>query len=349
MLIDPAVVARLGAVLADAFEAGAGILIQRPAFGAVIAGRGRPIEHPALAPVEAADVAARKRDPHHALAVDIAAARAEAGHGHVVDFRQRRLRRVGAGFEAHDGAGARADGPPNRTVHRARHHRIEHLRNALVLRGVDRLIGLDIIVALPVAVGVEDERGPTLRFRGISGLVKHLGVEPADHAPASSAARPQRIVGVVTELQVVRLEARIDECVFHRFGVEHRKRAVSLLQREQLGGRMRRALLAEVRVLGAAHCRGHPHPPLLVDHGIVIVDLGVPDLLVAPVGRRAERLCHGRVARSQRFGRIRIAHRRVEDRHLVGLGIENRDHVRRVFGRTVDRAMRIHRWVASVR
>jgi hypothetical protein len=36
---------------------------------------------------------------HHALAVDIAAARAEAGHGHVVDFSQCRLRRVGAGVE----------------------------------------------------------------------------------------------------------------------------------------------------------------------------------------------------------------------------------------------------------
>src|SRR6266567_8036933 len=44
VLVDPSVIARLGAVLADAFEAGAGILIDCPAFGTVIAGGVRPIE-----------------------------------------------------------------------------------------------------------------------------------------------------------------------------------------------------------------------------------------------------------------------------------------------------------------
>src|ERR1700704_2822985 len=60
VLVDPGVIARLGAVLADAFEAGAGVLIDGPALGAMIAGGGRPIERAlALAAVEAAEVAAR--------------------------------------------------------------------------------------------------------------------------------------------------------------------------------------------------------------------------------------------------------------------------------------------------
>src|SRR4051812_36645146 len=80
VLVNPAVVARLGAVLADAIEARSWILVERPALRAVIAGRLRSVERPlAFAPVETADVAACERNPHHALAVDIAAARAEAG------------------------------------------------------------------------------------------------------------------------------------------------------------------------------------------------------------------------------------------------------------------------------
>src|SRR6478735_5259077 len=79
VLVNPAVVARLGTVFADAFEARPRILVERPALRAMIAGRLRSIERTfALAAVEAADVAACERHPHHALAVDIASARAEA-------------------------------------------------------------------------------------------------------------------------------------------------------------------------------------------------------------------------------------------------------------------------------
>src|SRR5207249_3775765 len=128
VLVDPAVIAGLRAVRADAFEAGPRILIERPAFRAMIAGRLRPVEQTfALAPVEAADVAARERHPDHTLAVDIAAARAEARHRHVVDFGERGFRRVVAGNDAHDRPGAGADRPPDRAVDRARHHRIDHL------------------------------------------------------------------------------------------------------------------------------------------------------------------------------------------------------------------------------
>src|SRR5688572_31281135 len=44
VLVDPRVVARLGAVLADAAEARAGILVERPSLGAVTAGGIRPVE-----------------------------------------------------------------------------------------------------------------------------------------------------------------------------------------------------------------------------------------------------------------------------------------------------------------
>src|SRR5687768_14807095 len=50
VLIDPRVVARLGAVVANAREAWAGILVEAPAFGAVIARRLRPAERPLAFP-----------------------------------------------------------------------------------------------------------------------------------------------------------------------------------------------------------------------------------------------------------------------------------------------------------
>jgi hypothetical protein len=58
-------------------------------------------------------------------------------------------------------------------------------------------------------------------------LVEHLGVEPADDRTA--AARPQRVVLVEAELQMVRLEAGIDESVLHRLRVEHRELPMALL------------------------------------------------------------------------------------------------------------------------
>src|SRR5882672_2658152 len=71
VLIDPRVVARLGAVLADSLKARARILVEGPALGAMIARGLRSVERPlALAPIEAADVAASHRRPHDPLPVD---------------------------------------------------------------------------------------------------------------------------------------------------------------------------------------------------------------------------------------------------------------------------------------
>src|SRR4051812_43908661 len=58
VLIDPRVVARLGAVLANAVEPGTGVLVEGPPFRTVIARRLGAVERSlAFAPIEAADVA----------------------------------------------------------------------------------------------------------------------------------------------------------------------------------------------------------------------------------------------------------------------------------------------------
>src|SRR4029078_3636455 len=107
----------------DALEAGAWILEERPAFGTVIARRLRSIERRlALAPIEAADVAAGQPHPHPALAVDVAAASAKAGQRHGVDLGQRGLRRIRSGHKTNNGARIAERGSPNRAVHRTRHH-----------------------------------------------------------------------------------------------------------------------------------------------------------------------------------------------------------------------------------
>ena len=48
--------------------------------------------------------------------------------------------------------------------------------DALVFRGIHRLVRLDVRVALAVAIRVHDERGPALRLRFVVGCVEHLRV-----------------------------------------------------------------------------------------------------------------------------------------------------------------------------
>src|SRR5262245_35983079 len=103
VLVDPRVVARLGAVLAETLEAGPGILIEAPALWTVITGGLRTVERSlALAPVEAADVARAHRRPHDALLVDVGAANAEVRLRHVIDLRERGRRWIGTRHEPHD-------------------------------------------------------------------------------------------------------------------------------------------------------------------------------------------------------------------------------------------------------
>ena len=108
--------------------------------------------------------------------------------------------------------------------------------DSLVLGRVQRLVGLDIVVALAVAVGVEDKRRPALGCLLVASLVEPLRVDPADDAAGGAAAgEPQRVVGILGKNEMVRREARVDERKLARCRIVHRNLAPRALQGEQLG------------------------------------------------------------------------------------------------------------------
>ena len=196
-----------------------------------------------------------------------------------------RLVRVLGRIDAHDRARAAAQRAPDRAVGRARHHGVEGRADAHVLARLLRLAGLGVLVALAVAVGVEHQRGPALRLLDVAGLVEHLGVDPADVAAAAAGAHPQRLVGVVAELQMMRAEAGLVGGVFAGLRIVHRHPAVGAVERKLDGRGMRRALLAEGRIVRHVAGRREPDAALPVDHRVVVVGLAVPDVLLAPIGR----------------------------------------------------------------
>src|SRR5262249_54547742 len=100
---------------------------------------------------------------------------------------------------------------PDRIVDRARLHTIERGVDPLVLVRIERLVGLYIVVALAVAVGVDDDRRPALRLPLAPGLLVHLRVEPAyDAALRPALAEPECAVGVMAEIEVMGRKAGID-------------------------------------------------------------------------------------------------------------------------------------------
>ena len=167
---------------------------------------------------------------------------------------------------------------PDRPI-RGRRDGVETVGDPLVLRGVERLVRLDVRVAFAVAVGVEHERGPALRLFLVAGLVEHLGVQPAHDLAA--AARPQRAVRVFREHQVVGPETGADVCELLGLRIPHGEVAVGGGDRKQFRGRMRRPFLAERRVVAGAYRRGHPHPAPFVEHRVVHVVLAGPVHLAA--------------------------------------------------------------------
>ena len=86
----------------------------------------------------------------------------------------------------------------------------------VVLRRIDRLVGLRIRVPLSVAVGVEDERRPALRLLLVVRLVPDLRVEPALDT-GGSEGRPQHVV--LVEVHVTRAEARVNRRVLLRLRI----------------------------------------------------------------------------------------------------------------------------------
>ena len=202
----------------------------------------------------------------------------------LVDFGQRGVGRIRSRVQPNHGARESELRAPHRSVGRGR-HRVERAAEALVLRRIERLIGLDVLVTPAVAVGVEDERRPALRLRLVAGLFEHLAIQPADHLAA--AARPQRVVGVLGKHQMVRAEAGADVRELLRLRIPHREMASRALDREQLRRRMIRARLAEVRIVRRPHGRSDPHAALLVEHRVVHVVAAASRSLRCPNTARA--------------------------------------------------------------
>ncbi len=140
VLVDPGVVARLRRCCRRALEARARIAVERPALGAVIAGRVRAVERAlALAAIEAHEAAARRRAPDDAVLVDVAAADAESPASARCRFptvSSCGSKRRNAGRSAEH-----ADRVPDRAVVRVRHHRVGAgaTGDALVLARIGRL------------------------------------------------------------------------------------------------------------------------------------------------------------------------------------------------------------------
>ena len=214
-LVDPGVVARLGAArIGDAFQLRQRLGIERPAFGAVLAGRRRPVQRPlALAAIEAGQVAARERRPDDAVAIDVHAARREARvrrivERRLVDFGERGLRRIRPGIEPDDGAGKPEHRCP-RSIRRApAPRRRTPPPKRLSFAGSTGWFGSTYASRLPLPLVSMMSAVQPCDFTSSCGLVEHLRVQPADDLAA--AARPQRVVGVLGEHQVVRAEAGAD-------------------------------------------------------------------------------------------------------------------------------------------
>ena len=171
VLIHPGVVAGQGAArVPHALELRPREWIERPAFRTVLSRRGRTVERPvAFAPVEAREMTARQRQPDDSVAIDVHAARPVSIHGrlglvprHLVDFRQSGGRWVLAGIQPNDRAGKAQHRAPDRTIDRTHADAVEARHDPLVFGRIDWSVWLHVLVALAVAVGVENERRPTL-------------------------------------------------------------------------------------------------------------------------------------------------------------------------------------------
>src|SRR3984893_12560981 len=107
--------------------------------------------------------------------------------------------------------GEYTDGVPNGAVRWIRRYRVGSRAryDAHVLIWICRISRLTVFVALTVSVGIQDEWRPTLRLGRIAGLIEGLRVNPA--GDLAGAAEPERVIGVITKLCVMRAEAGVDE------------------------------------------------------------------------------------------------------------------------------------------
>ena len=257
----------------------------------------------------------------------------------LVDFRQRGLRRIRTGHEPHDRARESERRSPDRSVGRRR-RRVERRVDALVLRRIHRLIRLDVGVAPAVAVGVDDQRRPSLRRHFVAGLVELLRVQPSDHLAA--AARPQRPVRVFGEHQMVRGETRADVRQLFRLRVVHLQMAARVVHREQpsptdaLDPALQKSGFSGGRTAEVSHSRFFSSSIGLCTLFLLVQMTSSPQygdgVRHLRVGRRRVRIAH-----RQRNAAGRVLHR-IEHRHVVGAQLE----------RAVNRPVRIEPRVAAI-
>ncbi len=160
-----------------------------------------------LATVEAGKMSAGEHGPDHAVAINIHSARREALYGglrivpwHFVYFRERGFCRIRSRIQPHDSARETESRAPDGAVGGAWSHCIETNLDAFIFRRIDGLIRLHVIIALAVAVGVQDEWSPAL---------PHFRVQPANLI-TSGITEPQSVVRILGEHQVLRAGAHVD-------------------------------------------------------------------------------------------------------------------------------------------
>src|SRR5512138_2623372 len=100
-------------------------------------------------------MAARQRDPVHAIAIDVATTRPEARCRRFVYFGERRVCRIRPWHDAHNRSTVADDCPPDRAIGWTDGNRIGVDRNARVFRRIGWLTRLDVCVALAVAIGID--------------------------------------------------------------------------------------------------------------------------------------------------------------------------------------------------
>src|ERR1044071_880028 len=104
-------------------------------------------------------------------------------------------------------------------------------------------------------------------------------------------------------------ETSIHICILSGFGIEKRKLPVGSFQREDLGRRMAGSFFTELWIAGIAKSCREPNAALFIDHSVMVVRSGIPNLLAAPIRRRLHELIARCMTRTERFGDA-IAHRR---------------------------------------
>src|SRR5581483_924888 len=100
-----------------------------------------------------------------------------------------------------------------------------------------------------------------------------------------SGAGPQRVVGVVRKIEMLRAEARVNQRKFAGFWIVHRELPARLIQRRHLRGRKTGTSFAVVRVRSRTDPRSEPHAPALIENRVMNCGVAIPDLLVTPIRR----------------------------------------------------------------